>query len=428
MVKEGKIKKMELDELPINEEEKPFDLPYSWIFCRLSSLISVSSGDAINKNEIAETNKYPVYGGNGIIGYCNDFNVAKETIIIGRVGAKCGNIHITNGDSWITDNALIAKYNKYCIDIKWLCYALESLNLRVVANQTAQPVISGKTIYPKIVALPPLAEQRRIVEKLESLLPLIESYGKSQEALNALNASLPEKLRQSILQEAIQGHLVPQDPNEEPASVLLERIRAEKARLVKEGKLKKKDLEEKPISPDEIPFDIPEGWVWCRLGDCVLINPRNQADENLDAAFIPMAYIDPNLQNTFRYEVKKWGQIKAGFTHLQDNDVVFAKITPCITNRKAAIMHDLPNGIGAGTTELNIFRVYGETINCFYLLYYLASDYFLKKASYKGTAGQQRIETKYVVNKLLPLPPLAEQRRIVAKLEELLHEIDKLKG
>ena len=280
--------------------------------------------------------------------------------------------------------------------------------------------VLGALMFP----LPPLAEQRRIVKAVDELFEQIDIIEQSEKELE----EAANKTRDKLLNLAIQGHLVPQDPNEEPASVLLERIRAEKARLVKEGKLKKKDLEEKPISPDEIPFDIPEGWVWCRLGDCVLINPRNQADENLDAAFIPMAYIDPNLQNTFRYEVKKWGQIKAGFTHLQDNDVVFAKITPCITNRKAAIMHDLPNGIGAGTTELNVFRVYGETINCFYLLYYLASDYFLKKASYKGTAGQQRIETKYVVNKPFPLPPLSEQRRIVSKLEELLHEIDKLKG
>ena len=116
-----------------------------------------------------------------------------------------------------------------------------------------------------IIPLPPLAEQKRIVEEIEELLPKVEEYGKAQEALDKLNEELPERLKKSILQEAIEGRLVPQDPNDEPASVLLEKIRKEKARLVKEGKLKKKDLEELPISEDEKPFEIPESWEWVRL-------------------------------------------------------------------------------------------------------------------------------------------------------------------
>ena len=115
--------------------------------------------------------------------------------------------------------------------------------------------------------LPPLAEQKRIVAKIEELLPKVEEYGKAQDALDKLNEELPERFKKSILQEAISGRLVPQDPNDEPASVLLDKIRAEKEQLVKEGKLKKKDLEETPISEDEIPFEIPESWEWVRLSD-----------------------------------------------------------------------------------------------------------------------------------------------------------------
>ena len=234
-----------------------------------------------------------------------------------------------------------------------------------------------------------------------------------------------KQLKNSILQWAIQGKLVPQDPNDEPASVLLEKIRAEKARLVKEGKLKKKDLEVKPIAEDEIPFEIPNGWEWVRFSEVFAFNPRNICDDNSDAGFIPMGYIEADLQNRFRFDVKRWKDVKNGLTHLADGDIAFAKITPCITNLKAAIMHDLPNGIAGGTTELNVFRVIGETMDRKYILFFHASSYFMKEAVYKGTAGQQRIISDYVLNKPFPLPPLAEQHRIVAKIEELMPLVEK---
>lgn len=229
-----------------------------------------------------------------------------------------------------------------------------------------------------------------------------------------------QQLRNSILQQAIQGKLVPQDPADEPASVLLQRIRKEKERLVKEGKLKKKDLESKPIEEDEIPFEIPENWEWVRFKDVFVFNPRNSCDDDIDAGYIPMTYIESGLQNRFRFDVKKWKDVKSGFTHLADGDIAFAKITPCITNLKSAIMCDLPNGVAGGTTELNVFRVIGETMDRKYILYFHATPYFMNDAVYKGTAGQQRIMSDYVLNKPFPLPPLAEQRRIVAKIEELM--------
>lgn len=234
-----------------------------------------------------------------------------------------------------------------------------------------------------------------------------------------------QQLRNSILQQAIQGKLVPQDPNDEPASVLLQRIRKEKERLVKEGKLKKKDLESKPIEEDEIPFEIPENWEWVRFKDVFVFNPRNSCDDDIDAGYIPMTYIESGLQNRFRFDVKKWKDVKSGFTHLADGDIAFAKITPCITNLKSAIMCDLPNGVAGGTTELNVFRVIGETMDRKYILYFHATPYFMNDAVYKGTAGQQRIMSDYVLNKPFPLPPLAEQRRIVAKIEELMPLVER---
>jgi type I restriction enzyme S subunit len=204
----------------------------------------------------------------------------------------------------------------------------------------------------------------------------------------------------------------------------LERIREEKKRLVKEGKLKKKDLEETPISEDEKPFEIPESWEWVRVKEVFSINPKVVADDNADAAFIPMEKIKACYGSRFSYEIKKWKTIKSSFTCFADGDVAFAKITPCFQNRKSMILKNLPNGIGAGTTELKVLRQYAETIVREYLLYFLASSYFIDEATFKGTANQQRIIVGYLENKLFPLPPLAEQKRIVAKIEELLPKVE----
>ena len=308
----------------------------------------------------------------------------------------------------------------------YLIYFLKESN-RLLSVGTAMPGLSANRLKELLVPLPPLAEQHRIVAKIEELLPKVEEYGKAQEALDKLNAELPERLKKSILQEAITGKLVPQDPNDEPASVLLDKIRKEKAKLVKEGKLKKKDLIETPVSKDEIPFEIPESWEWVRIKDIFTINPKVIADDNADAAFIPMEKIEACYGSRFSYEIRKWKTIKSSFTCFAEGDVAFAKITPCFQNRKSMILKNLPNGIGAGTTELKVLRQYAETIVREYLLFFLASSYFIDEATFKGTANQQRIIVGYLENKLFPLPPLAEQHRIVAKIEELLTKIDKLK-
>lgn len=233
-----------------------------------------------------------------------------------------------------------------------------------------------------------------------------------------------QQLKNAILQEAIEGRLVPQDPNDEPASALLARIHKEKEQLVKTGKLKKKDLEVKPISEDEIPFEIPKSWEWVRVSDIFIINPKVVADDNDDAAFIPMDKIVACYGSKYSYEIRKWKNIKSSFTCFADGDVAFAKITPCFQNRKSMILENLPNGVGAGTTELKVLRQFSETIDRKYLLYFLASSYFVDEAVFKGTANQQRIIVGYLENKLFPLPPLAEQHRIVAKIEELLPKVE----
>lgn len=236
----------------------------------------------------------------------------------------------------------------------------------------------------------------------------------------------PQELKSSILQLAVQGRLVEQRPEEGTAEELYRQIQEEKQNLIKEGKIKK----EKPlpeITEDEVPFDIPESWKWVRLGDIVSRNPKNSLDDELEVSFIPMNCVFDGYRNQHTFEIKKWGQIKKGFTHFANGDIGIAKITPCFQNRKSVIFSNLEKGVGAGTTELSVIRVIKETILAEYVLWFVKTDYFISNGvkSFSGTAGQQRIDKDYISNCLFPLPPLAEQKRIVAKIEELLPYIDR---
>lgn len=264
LIKEKKIKKEK--PLPeISEEEKSFELPEGWEWIRLGNLISISSGKNLTKNKMDDSGSIPVYGGNGVTGYHNEYNVSKSTIVIGRVGFYCGSIHLTSEKAWVTDNAFITSYpNKY-IDQDFLVWLLKGTDLKKEENATAQPVISGRKIYPIVIAIPPLSEQKRIVEKVGSLMSFCDKleealekkvhYGElcaksifnsignvstSEELEEALKFILTnfkdislgdnavKELKNCILQLAVQGKLVEQDPSDEPASVLLEKIREEK--------------------------------------------------------------------------------------------------------------------------------------------------------------------------------------------------------
>ena len=244
---------------------------------------------------------------------------------------------------------------------------------------------------------------------------------------NKLNLYGIKKLRELILELAVQGKLVPQDPNDEPASVLLEKIAAEKAALIKTGKLKK----EKPLPPitdDEKPFALPNGWEWVRLDTITEINPRNKAEDSTLASFVPMHLISTDYSGKHEHEIRSWKEIKKGYTHFATGDIAVAKITPCFENSKAAIFKNLKNGIGAGTTELHVARPFGNTLIQEYILLYLKSPMFLLVGETKmtGTAGQKRLPREFFEGNPVPLPPLAEQQRIVAKVDELMALCDAL--
>ncbi|MEN9435048.1 MAG: hypothetical protein RLZZ422_2637 [Pseudomonadota bacterium] len=236
-----------------------------------------------------------------------------------------------------------------------------------------------------------------------------------------------QRLRELVLQLAVQGKLVPQDPTDEPASELLKRIAAEKERLIGEGKIKR----QKPlpaITEEEKPFELPKGWEWVRLGAVAEINPRNQAQDDTLVSFIPMALISTFTDGRHSQETKVWSEVKQGFTHFAEGDIGVAKITPCFENGKAAIFSNLKNGIGAGTTELHVVRPFGQTLVPRYILIYLKSPQFLLEGEshMTGTAGQKRLPKEFVASNPFPLPPYPEQIRIIERVDRLMSLCDQL--
>ena len=249
---------------------------------------------------------------------------------------------------------------------------------------------------------------------------LLAHYEKIADAPDAI-----ARLRRFILDLAVRGKLVPQAPNDEPASELLKRIAKEKARLVKAGEIRTP----KAIPAlSETPFAIPSNWHWSQLAEIGVLSPRNEAPDAYEASFVPMPLIAAEYGVANQHEVRPWGEIKKGYTHFAEGDVGLAKITPCFENGKSAVFRNLMGGIGSGTTELHIVRPL--FVNQDYILLFLKSPHFIETGIPKmtGTAGQKRVPTDYFAYSPFPLPPLAEQHRIVAKVHELMGLCDRLEA
>ncbi|GAK93436.1 type I restriction-modification system specificity subunit S [Nonlabens ulvanivorans] len=200
LIADKKIKK-EKALPPITEDEIPYELPDGWVWCRLQEIIKISSGKGLTSANMDKTGNIPVYGGNGITGYHNLGNVEKPTIVIGRVGYYCGSIHLTEANAWVTDNAFVTKYSEENIYRDFLLWLLRGTNLKEDENATAQPVISGRKVYPIIIALPPYEEQIAIVEKVNSLMGLCDAL--EQEVQQSQQHS--EMMMQSVLKEVFEG-------------------------------------------------------------------------------------------------------------------------------------------------------------------------------------------------------------------------------
>lgn len=170
---------------------------------------------------------------------------------------------------------------------------------------------------------------------------------------------------------------------------------------------------------DEIPFELPQGWEWARISTICLVNPRNALDDSLEVSFIPMPLIQEGFANSHTAEIKKWKKVKSGFTHFAEGDIAVAKITPCFENRKSVIFSNLKNGYGAGTTELHILRAIN--ISSEYILWIVKSEDFISNGvrAFTGAVGQQRVGKEYISSYIIPIPSLAEQKRIVNKINKI---------
>lgn len=198
------------------------------------------------------------------------------------------------------------------------------------------------------------------------------------------------------------------------------------------AKKKEKTLEEKLqealVPENQWPYMLPENWCWVKLNKLYHVNPKNIVeDDSVDAAFIPMANIEPNFIDKYKFEVDSWNKVRKGHTQFADGDVTFAKISPCFENGKAFIAENLPNGIGAGTTELIVLR--NRKIVPKYTFYLISTEKFVNggRRTYSGVVGQQRISMDYVNQFPIPLPPLPEQKRIVHRIESLFAKLDEAK-
>ncbi len=354
-------------------------------------------------------------------------------LVISGINVAKGAMGIYRGSKDVTATIHYSSYtfDEAKIEVEYFKRFLKSAEFTKLLQEQVKggikTEIKSKHILPLEILLPCIQEQRDIVENFKS----IETEDSELKQELTHQQTLLKKLRQQILQEAIEGKLTTdwrkQNPDAEPASELLARICAEKAQLIKDKKIKnQKPLP--PISKKERPFDLPEGWAWCRLGEIVQINPRNKAYDDLPVSFVPMKLIEDGFRNKHRSEIKKWLDVKSSFTHFAENDIVFAKITPCFQNRKSCVVRNLKNKLGAGTTELFVLRNYSDTLAPEFILNTIKTNDFIEKGvkTYKGTVGQQRIQKEFFENYVILLPPLSEQKAIVTKVEKLLALCDQL--
>ena len=404
-------------------DEIPFEIPENWAWCRLEHVCK----------DIADIDhKMPPVCENGVpyISPLNfkpnneiDYDGAKKISVddFKQLSRKCkpergdiifpryGTIGVirtvkTDIDFLVSYSCATIKPYKEYMNEGYICFLLQSSLIQKIEipryiNKTTQPNVGLQSIKKFLFALPPLAEQKRIVAKLEQVLPLAEEYGAAQEQLDKLNKELPEALKKSILQEAIQGKLVPQNPKDEPASVLLEKIRKEKQELVEQGKLKKKDLVIDPITKEELSFALPEKWEICRLGDlCYLVDGEKTSltEILLDAKY---------LRGKSSAEKIQGGR----FVKKGDNIIL-------VDGENSGEVFEVPIDGIMGSTFKQI--IVNKTMYKPYVMIQILAYKDLLRNSKKG-AAIPHLNKDIFRNLPIGIPPISEQKRIVAKLEQL---------
>lgn len=457
LIREGKLKK-EASLPPITEDEIPFDLPDGWVWCRLGNLGDVQSSKRVFVSEFVDDG-IPFYRGTEVGALSTGKKIVPKYHItdehyydlINHTGKPIvGDLLMPSicpdGRIWLvdTDEPFYFKDGR----VLWIHLVENHLNNRYIQQALKARLISDykniasgttfaelKIFLLKEVAipLPPLHEQNRIISKLDELLALCDELEIEEKKLDALEAHFTEYLPKAILQAAVQGKLVPQNSHDEPASELLKRIQQEKAQLAKEGKIKKeKPLP--PISEEEIPYDLPEGWVWCRTADICSYIQRGKSP----------TYSDTKMYPVVSQKCVQWDGIdmsKARF-------IAPETMSKYEENRLLQTGDLLWNSTGQGT--LGRIAIYDKQLNSYqcavadshvtilrpmhilpkYMYYWFAGPEVQGTIDEKATGSTKQTElaTLTIMSHILPLPPLAEQLRIVSKVDELRTLCDELKA
>ena len=438
------VTKKELSE--ITEDEIPFEIPESWCWCRWGDLSeSIQYGynapaketGRIKMVRISDIHENKVFWDS--VPYCDisedeiqTYILKKNDILFARTGGTVGKSFLVQDvpcEAIYAGYLIRTHYNSEKLVPQYLKFFMESNlyweQLKEGTIATAQPNCNGKTLSKMLIPLPPLAEQKRIVAAIEKFMPLIEEYGKRETELKALNEQIGTLTKKAILQEAVQGKLVPQIAAEGNAKDLLEEIKKEKTKLIKEGKIKK----EKPlpeISEDEIPFDIPESWCWCRLGEIVHNNGQKTPDKEF--SYIDIGSIDNEHQKLNEKEnfIQPENAPSRARKIVKKGDIIYSTVRPYLHNM-CIIDKDFEKEPIA-STGFAVLTCYPQ-INNQYLFYYLLSPSFDNYANdtenSKGVA-YPAINDDRLYKGIVPLPPLEEQKRIVTAIEKILPLCEKL--
>ena len=330
------------------------------------------------------------------------------------------------------------------MDEKFFYYLFSTVDFQKYYKGTALPTVDMDAVQEIVWGLPSLAEQKRIVTAIELTLPLIDKYEETHSQLSRLQNSFPEALKKSILQEAVQGKLVPQDPSDEPAEALLERIRAEKQRLIKEGKIKK-DKHESVIFrrdnshyekldgverciDDELPFEIPNSWHWVRLSDICEYMQRGKSPKYSQIKKYPVIAQKCNQWSGFSIEKAQFVEPESICTYgqerfLQDNDLMWNSTGLGTLGRMAIYKCELnPYGSAVADSHVTVIRPMKEFVLPQYLYFYFSNPTVQSviEDQADGTTKQKELSTTTVRSYLVPLPPYNEQIRIVKQTEAAL--------
>jgi len=471
LIKEKKIKKEKNpseifigdDNLPYEKcglevrciaDEVPFEIPSSWGWVRFSNLVNFSMGKTPPRKE-SEYWCNAIYPWVSIADMPADGTVlsTKEKVnqyaadntfknSISPVGTLIMSFKLTVGKVSILginayhNEAIISIFPYIDNDRIVTTYLFKVLPL-IAQNGDTKTAIKGATLNSDslsnlLIPIPPISEQRRIVDKITELEPSVNAYEKAETQLSALNTTFPEALKKSILQQAVMGKLVPQNPDDEPASVLLERIRAEKQALVKAGKIKK-DKNDSVIYrrdnshyesingverciDEEIPFEVPETWEWCRLGS-VFQHNTGKALNSSNHQGTNMTYITTSNLYWNRFELNKLKEMPFTESEIEKCTVAKGDLLVCEggdIGRAAVWNYGYPMRI-----QNHIHRLRPYTSVDIYYFYFIF--YFYKHAGLIGGKGIgiQGLSSNAIDKLLIPLPPLTEQHRIVEKINEL---------